>query len=73
MLNKDQIRKLLKNDSYWEPDEDANYEEWELFDEVYEEMEKEEKGEPETADEDTSNISHKNSDDDAPEWSDDDY
>lgn len=39
MLTKDQIRKNLQNDPYWEPDEDASQEVWEMFDAVYQEME----------------------------------
>jgi hypothetical protein len=70
LLNKDQIRKNLKNDPYWEPDEDANYEEWELFDEVCDEMDKDKKGKPENAGEDTSDSSQENDDDS--EWPDDD-
>jgi len=40
LLTKDQIKKYLENDPYWEPDEDATHIEWELYDEVCDKMEK---------------------------------
>jgi len=41
MLTKDDIRKNLKLNPLWEPDDDASYKEWEMFDEVFEEAESE--------------------------------
>ncbi len=38
MLTKDDIRRNLKEDPYWTPDDDASNEVWDWFDEVYDEL-----------------------------------
>jgi hypothetical protein len=39
MLTRDTIRKNLLRDRDWEPDEDISNAEWEMFDEIYDELE----------------------------------
>lgn len=41
MLSKDQIKKNLKQDPFWEPDPDATGSEWKLYEEVLSELEEE--------------------------------
>ena len=40
MITKDQIRIYLKENPYWEPDDDTTYKVWELFDEVCDEIDR---------------------------------
>jgi len=46
LLTKDQIRKKLKDNPYWEPADGATHEEWDLYDEVCEELDNEGDGVP---------------------------
>ena len=68
MLTKDQIRKNLEKDPFWEPEEDASDEEWDLFDEVLAEQDNQITDDDDSDDDDDDDEEILEDDDEDPNW-----